>query len=283
MKQNIQKRNLPSSLFKLGIPLKKIVEIADEHTLAVQAWLSSRTPVAVQIQGIGTTVSSGGLPIDLSNLVLGAHYPPTCTGEEIDKEIQTVKRFLLERNVPWIWWLGPNTKPPDMLHRLSAHGLTGHSPLPAMAAALPAKKRATNSDVIVWQAETRSDLGAASQIRRSIFELPPDMTFSYFEDMAADWLRNDPARLYLARYKDGPPASIGALILGNGYPGVYVMTTLPEWERKGLGSAILDRILRDAEIDGHSMIFLTASTKGFPLYRKFGFEHLFDYQEVWEQ
>jgi GNAT superfamily N-acetyltransferase len=263
--------------------LKKFVEIADEHTLTVQAWLSSRTPSAVQIQGIGTTVSSGGLPVDLSNLVLGAQYPPTAADAEIDKEIQTVKRFFSERNVPWIWWLGPNMKPPDMLYRLSAHGLTGHSPLPAMAASLPTKKKAINSDIIVWPAKNRSDLEAASQIRRSIFELPPDTTFSYFEDMSVDWLRNDPARLYLARHKEGPPASIGALILGNGYPGVYVMTTLPEWERKGLGSAILDRILSDAEIDGHSMIFLTASTKGYTLYRKFGFEHLFDYQEVWEQ
>jgi GNAT superfamily N-acetyltransferase len=228
-------------------------------------------------------VSSGGLPIDLSNLALGAHYPSTATNDEIDAEIQTVMHFFSERNVPWIWWLGPDTRPKDMLQRLSAHGLSGHSPLPVMAAALPAKKKISNPDITVWRAENRSDLEAASQIRRSIFDLPPDTIFSYFEDMASDWLRNEQVRLYLACSKDGPPASIGALILGEGYPGVYVMTTLPEWERKGLGSAILDRILRDAENNGHAMIFLTASAKGFPLYQKFGFEHLFDYQEVWEQ
>jgi hypothetical protein len=107
---------------------------------------------------------------------------------------------------------------------------------------------------------------AASQIRRSIFELAPEIKFSYFEGIATDWLHNDAARLYLARHKDGPPASIGALILGEGYPGVYLMTALPEWERKDLESAILDRILRDAEGDGHSMIFLTASNKGYSLY-----------------
>ncbi|MFL7870759.1 MAG: GNAT family N-acetyltransferase [Anaerolineales bacterium] len=263
--------------------MKKIVEIADEHTMAVQAWLAARTPQAIQFQGIGTTVSSGKLLIDLSNLALGAHYPPTVADEEIDKEIHTVKHFFSERNVPWIWWLGPNTLPKNMLQRLAEHGLTGHSPLPAMALALPEKKKAINPNVIVWQAQNRADLEAASRIRRSIFELPPDATFSYFEDMATDWLRYNPARLYLARHKEGPPASIGALILGNGYPGVYVMTTLPEWEKKGLGSAILDCILREAKIDGHSMIFLTASEKGFPLYQKFGFEHLFDYQEVWEK
>ena len=263
--------------------MDEIIKIADKHTLAVQAWLSSRTPEAIRFQGLGTTVSSGGLPIDLSNLVLGAHYPSTVTVDEIDEEIQTVKRFFSERNVPWSWWLGPDIQPKDMLQRLSAHGLSRHAPLPAMAAVLPTKKRTINPDITVWRAENHSDLEAASQIRRSIFDLLPDTTFSYFEDMATDWLRNEQAHLYLARFKDGPPASIGALIFGEGYPGVYVMTTLPEWGRKGLGSAILDRILRDAENNGHAMIFLTASAKGFPLYQKFGFEHLFDYLEVWEQ
>ena len=151
-----------------------------------------------------------------------------------------------------------------------------------MVAILPAKRTTLNPDVTVWQAENRSDLEAASKIRRTIFNFSPGGSFSYFEDMAQDWLKNDSARLYLARIKDGPPASIGALITGEGYPGVYVMTTLPEWERKGLGSAILDRILTDAENDGHSMIILTASTKGYPLYQKFGFVHIFVYQEVWE-
>ena len=279
----MHEHQMPETLATLGMVMDEIVKIADEHTLAVQAWLSSRTPQAVQFQGIGTIVSSGGLFIDLSNLALGAHYPPTVVDEEIDKEIQTVKRFFSERNVPWIWWLGPNTQPKDMLQRLSALGLTGHSPLPAMALALSAREKAINPDVLVWQAKKRSDLEAASQIRRSIFELSSDIFFSYFEDMAEEWLQNASARLYLARYKDGPPASIGALILGNSYPGVYAMTTLPEWERKGLGSAILERILREAENDGHSMIFLTASPKGYPLYQKFGFEHIFDYQEVWEK
>jgi GNAT superfamily N-acetyltransferase len=276
-------RELPEALTKSGMTLEKVEQIADEHTLAVQAWLSSRTPGAIQIQGIGTTVSSGGLPIDLSNLVLGAYYPPTTSSESIDEEIETIKVFFLERNVPWIWWLGPNTQPPDMLRRLSAHGLTGHSPLPAMVAALPAKRTALEPDVIVWQARDRSDLESASKVRRAAFDLPPDFSFSYFEDMAEGWLRNDPSRLYLARTKEGPPASIGALILGEEYPGVYLMTTLPEWRRRGLGSAILDRIMTDAASVGHQMMVLTASNQGYPLYRKFGFEHIFDYQEVWEQ
>jgi GNAT superfamily N-acetyltransferase len=265
------------------MPMKRIIDIANEHILAVQAWLSSRTPNARQFKGTGVTVSSGGLPFDLSNLALGACYPPAISDDQIDEEIEATKRFFSERNVPWIWWLGPNTQPPDMLQRLKEHGLTGNAPLPAMVAALPSKRISLNPDVTVWLAKSRSDLEAASHIRRAAFDLPVGTPLSYFEDMAEDWLRNDPARLYLARVRYGPPASIGALIMGEGYPGIYLMTTTQEWRRKGLGKAILNRILEDATPGGHQMIMLTASNQGFPLYQKFGFEHLFDYQVVRKQ
>ena len=274
---------LPEALAKAGMELEIVAKLSNKHTLAVQAWLSSRTPTAIQIQKVGTMLSSGGLPIDLSNLVLGATYPPATSNQVIDEEIDFVKTFFAEKNVPWIWWLGPNTRPPNMLKRLKDRGLTGNALLPAMVAALPSKKVPHNRDVTVWLAKNRSDLEAASYIRRAAFDFPPDTPFSYFEDMAADWLRNDPARLYLARVKDGPPASIGALIIGASRPGVYLMTTQREWRRKGLGIAILNRIMEDAASGGHQMIMLTASSLGFPLYRKFGFEHIFDYQEVWKQ
>jgi predicted acetyltransferase len=55
------------------------------------------------------------------------------------------------------------------------------------------------------------------------------------------------------------------------------MATLPEWSRRGLGKAILARILADAAADGHRLIVLTASSRGYRLYRQFGFEHIFDY------
>jgi GNAT superfamily N-acetyltransferase len=120
-------------------------------------------------------------------------------------------------------------------------------------------------------------LEAASAIRRIAFRFPAGVAADYFEAMAADWLRGDPARLYLARVEDGPPAAIGALIMGAGIPGVYVMATLPEWQRRGLGKAILTRILTGAAAEGPTIIALTAGKQGYPLYRQFGFEHIFDY------
>ena len=161
---------------------------------------------------------------------------------------------------------------------LERHGLAfDPPPLPALVAALPAHCPSLNPDAHVWLADSRADLEAASAIRRIAFRFPEGAALDYFEAMADDWLSGHPARLYLARLADGPPAAIGALIVAAGYPGVYVMATLPEWSRRGLGKAILARILADAATDRHRLIVLTASSRGYPLYRQFGFEHIFDY------
>src|SRR6185436_11506771 len=130
---------------------------------------------------------------------------------------------------------------PDIAQRLAQHGLMFDPPLlPAMAAPLPASFPFIPANIQVWPASRRADLEAASTIRRVAFGFPAGTALTYFEDMAADWLDPaGPARLYLARLRDGPPAAIGALIMGVGLPGVYIMATLPVWGRQGLGRAIL--------------------------------------------
>jgi GNAT superfamily N-acetyltransferase len=254
------------------------VLLAHRHTLAVQAWLSTRAPLAARFDGLGVTAGSSGIPVPLLNLALGSRYAPETSDEAIAAEIEAVKAFFTDRGVPWYWWLGPQPHPPDMARRLERHELAfDRPPLPALVARLPAQLPPLNPDAQVWQATERAHLEVASTIRRIAFRFPDGVALDYFEAMADDWLRGDPARLYLARLPGGPPAAIGALTTGAGLPGVYVMATLPEWGRRGLGKAILARILADAAADGHRLIALTASQLGYSLYRQFGFEHVFDY------
>ena len=256
----------------------RVIRQADRHTQAVQAWLASRAPDAVRLRGTGVQVSSTGLHVPLLNLALGGDYPPGTPADVISGEIARVKAFFIERGRPWYWWLSPHARPADMGVRLERHGLTcDRAPLPALLASLPAGGPVPNARTHVWPVSSRSDLRVASHIRRVAFCFPDGAALDYFEAMATDWLAGDPARLYLARLGDGPPAAIGAWITGAGMPGVYVMATLPEWRRRGLGKAILARLLADAAAAGHAWIALTASRFGYPLYCQFGFKHVFDY------
>ena len=256
----------------------ELIRQADVHTCAVQAWLSSRAPNATQMDGVGVKITSTGLPIPLLNLVLSQGYPLDTPEKVISDDIELAKSFFAKRNVPWYWWLGPNPQPPDMSQRLENHGLVCQSPpLPTMIAPLPARSVTYNPLIRVWLATTPADLAAASSIRRVAFRFPEGAALDYFEAMSDDWLNGDPARLYLAGLGDGPPAAIGAWIMGAELPGVYVMATLPDWRRQGLGKAILARLVADAAIDRHPFMVLTASRFGYPLYQQFGFEQIFDY------
>lgn len=257
---------------------KELIYQADLHTRTVQTWLSSRSPNAVCVDGIGVKASSTGLPVPFLNLALSQRYPVGTPEKDIVREIKSIKQFFTERNVPCYWWLGPYSEPPNMDAYLERQGLVfDRDPLPAMVAPLPAKMVASDSGIRVWQARTRDDLEAASTIRRIAFRFPEGTVLNYFEDMSSDWLTNSAVRLYLASQGDGPPAAIGALIIKADLPEVYVMATLPEWKRQGLGKAILSRILFDATDAGYPYIVLTATRFGYPLYQQFGFEEIYVY------
>lgn len=263
----------------MGLSLEEAIKLADDHTVAVQIWLSMRTPTAKRFDGLGTTAVDSGMKV--LNRAPHCNYPTDISDRDIEAEIDTVHSIYARRGVKWDWWLGPNYYPRDMGQRLARRGLKPDVyHLPTLIAPLPpvVEYPAVNPAVDVWPAATRADLQAASTIRRIAFRWPPDAALTYFEDMAADWLESDLTRLYLARVGDGPPAAIGALVMGVGVPGIYVMATLPEWQGQGLGTALMARMMAQAEAEGHKWVVLTAGRMGYNIYRRFGFEHLFEYE-----
>lgn len=270
-----------TTMARFGLNWEETARLAHRHSMAVEIWLSSRSPQGNRFDGVGTTATSTGIEAYLLNLAHDSDFPPATRDEEIDNEIETVKLFFAKQGVSFIWYLSPFAKPSDMGQRLIRHGFEPEEyHVPAMVAPLSSSTEwpSVNPEVQVWQANDRADLEAASSLRRTGFRFAEGVALTYFEDMAGDWLRGNPARLYMARVgDDGPPLATGALIMGEGLPGVYGMVTLPASQRQGLGKAILVRILSDAAADEHELIVLTATPQAYSLYRKFGFEHIFDF------
>jgi GNAT superfamily N-acetyltransferase len=280
---SVQRRITSETSQKLfNLDLDEITNQAHRHTVAAQKWLSSRAPHGAEFQGTGITATSTGIREGLLNLAHDAHFPAGIPSKAVDDEIETVKSFFANKGVPFMWWLSPKATPTDMSDRLLRHGMVLlEYRLPTLVAPLSTYKGGPvyNPEIEVWQANSVADLQAASAIRHTAFNFPKDSALTYFEDMAEDWLRGNPARLFVARVgNEGPPTGIGALVVADGLPGVYAMATLPEWEGKGLGKAILNHILAAATADGYEKIVLTAGARAYSLYRKFGFEHIFEYK-----
>lgn len=53
-----------------------------------------------------------------------------------------------------------------------------------------------------------------------------------------------------------------------------VLVTLPEYQGRGVGSALLEFGISEATKAGLSELWLEASADGYSLYRKFGFENV---------
>ena len=266
---------------EFGKSRAELTDLVSRHTMSVQGWLSSRSPSAEKFEGKGIKASSTGFNIPLLNLALGCNFPAESTNESISEEIERVKVFFANRNVPWYWWMNTNPSPKNIRPILEKHGLEYDAPpLPAMIASLKidvSSLPAYPENICVWQAKSIDDLKAASKIRRLAFKFPEGQAISYFEDMASDWLHVKDVKLMLAGEDEASPVSIGAIIEAEGIPGVYVMATLPDQHRKGYGKAILSRLMSEAASQGHHIIALTASKAGFGLYAQFGFRHLFGF------
>jgi GNAT superfamily N-acetyltransferase len=115
---------------------------------------------------------------------------------------------------------------------------------------------------------TPDDLDIADGIVTSAFGLTGSRTREirrYFSLKPNHWI--------LATYRGQPAGVVGATNYG---PFTYLgmMTVHKEFQRKGIGQAMLQHMLDWAEVQGIPYLRLDASDAGFPLYLQFGFEVL---------
>ncbi len=89
----------------------------------------------------------------------------------------------------------------------------------------------------------------------------------------ADVILNPQYRTYLALLDD-KPVGTSQLFLSQGTAGIYNVTVLPEARCQGIGSAITLAPLLEARKLGYQIGVLQASTRGYNVYRRLGFQDM---------
>ena len=216
----------------------------------------------------GLSWFESGYHASFMNTIWRAEFAP----EEIDTRIEAIKADFGGRQLPLTWSVDSNSRPADLGERLKAHGLYAESDqcLAADLCALNEGLPCPNGLTIELVADVES-LRRWAETDASVF----GMGAAYAEGVTAIEGAHgfDPAlprRMYLGWYQDKPAATVN-VFLGGGVVGVYAVSVVEAYRRRGIGSAMMLRALRWAREQGYRVAVLGASEMGRSMYERVGF------------
>ena len=221
------------------------------------------------------------IPFPLMNSITRAKFTDVTVESRIDEVITHYKN----RNVPLLWWVGPSSKPDNLVKYLEKHGFIEDGRSPGMAVDLSALNENIHSPegLTIERVDDLQKLTALCQVMSTVFHLPDFVTRAIIDLLTYNGFSMDtPMHNYLARL-DGKPVATSSVVYGAGVAGIYNVATLEGARGQGIGSAITLVPLQEARSRGYRLSVLEASGKGFPVYSRLGFkEYCKVGQYLWE-
>ncbi len=212
--------------------------------------------------------STGFNGVIQTRFVLGA------SAEEIGSRVDEMVAAFAHRALPMVWWVTPSTSPVDLATYLTARGLKSVGIRPGMAidlATLPQQStqapeveitKVTDTDAYqAWVRIFAASYGHQPEIAQRYFELTSRRIGSAETDV----------QHYLA-WLDGAPVATTTLFLSDGVAGLYHVGTLPEARGRGIGTALVQASLMEAQSRGARHCVLYSSAMGLNIYRRLGFK-----------
>lgn len=234
-----------------------------------------RSMVRVLNGEIEVTAKMGRYHATPASPIFKGVFKANLSGSEADATIQETIEWFKHRNAPFFfWWTSQGTQPADLGERLIAHGFSVfEKDAPAMAADI---------DTLNWENPRPSDLQMKpvmndqqllqwKQVFLDAFSIPEFAGQAWVDATRAARVGQTPWQLLLGTLHD-QPVCCGLLYCGAGVAGLIGLGTLPEYRRKGIGSAMQLERLRIARELGYRYAVLFASEMGYSPYLKLGFK-----------
>lgn len=213
---------------------------------------------------------TAGVPSPLFNHVYLTRLPQ----EEPDARIEAACRHYAARRLPFMWSVGPFSRPPDLGSRLRSHGLVRAERLGGMAADLRALDGGIPppSGLTIERVVDAEVLGEYVGVAGAGFGMPGFVTGALFEACSVLGLAEEnPFGHYVGRL-GGKVVATASLSLAAGVAGIFNVATLPGARRRGIGTALTLAALRDARERGCRIGILQSSAMAVGVYRRLGFE-----------
>jgi hypothetical protein len=210
------------------------------------------------------------MPDHFMNLVVCTQLPE----EGIDELIGNALSHFRELNIRRLSWLAKEGAPAmEIKKHLISHGLKFRESFATeMAIDLTtfASRLPMPAGLTVVPVEDDETLKQWIHVASIGFGVPKDIQEVWFKffTYAACTL---PFRTYLALL-NGKPVATSQLFISAGVAGIYNVTCIPEARGQGIGAAITSAPLLEAQMMGYQVGILQASSMGYKVYKRLGFE-----------
>lgn len=213
-----------------------------------------------------------GLPVALLNGVIYAKLKH----DDVKPTIDSLQTKIDEQGAPALWWLGPQSTPENLGALLEQHGLQNAGETPGMAvdlAVMNSKPKTIENFEIekvsnvemqgLWARIAATGTGFSETIATGMARLEATLTDPQYK-----------AQHRYIGFFNGTPVATSALVLDSGVAGIYAVATIPDARRKGIGEIMTVKPLLEARQMGFRIGILQASSMGYPIYKRIGFNEV---------
>lgn len=220
-------------------------------------------------------MGSLGVAIAPLNSVSVARFAAAAADARIDEIVTWFDRL----GMPFTWWVGPDSAPPDLGDRLVRHGLVREEEtVPGMAVRLERlPDERPGAGIAVERVADEETFRETCRVVVEGFGAPSELASAIEAFGALGFEAANPQQTFLARL-DGRAAGTALGVRAGEVLGIFNVATVPDARGRGVGRAVTLAALRDGAAAGCTMAVLQSSAMGHSVYERLGFRDFASYE-----
>ncbi len=189
------------------------------------------------------------------------------------KDIKHIKKIFQKVGLPFWWWVFPSAQSPITSELLKSEGFSFVERIPSMLTDLTVlADDPRDASLTIMQVTNREELFLWEKVSFSGFDFPSKTRQQYNQFVGTfNLLPDSPQKFFLAWW-NGKPVATSLLFLHKKAAGIYFVSTLAEYRKKGIGLALTDETMRRAKHAGARFATLQSSLDGLHVYQQAGFK-----------
>lgn len=252
------------------VQFSHLADAADENFVIHAGWAQQQT-AGMQVMDDGALLlADSGLPCDTFNILCRARLSSAAAPARVDAALAHFRHV----GRPFSWWVGPADQPTTLGKLLVAAGLERAETELAMAIELAVLQHSelAPTGLEIRRVRTAQALQDFAHVMAANWRPPDPQVLHYYARTAPVLLAANAPQWFYVGYLDGQAVAAAEATVGGGVVGLYSICTLDTYRRRGFGTALTLRPLRDAHAAGYTVGVLQAGAQGVRIYERIGFQ-----------